>query len=280
MVLYTPEVVYEVQKIQFEILCEIERICRKHDIKYTLCGGTLLGAIRHKGFIPWDDDMDIDMSRSEYEKFLEVANIELNKKYFVQNYKSDKNCLNTPFTKIRKNGTIFESEGQRHLDRHKGIAIDIFPIDTVPENIVLRRVHKETIALLQKLVAIKLKYNYYNDNNFKKALKITGSLLLSGISIYRIGKVMENVMSFFNNTDSELVSNTYSRNFYDKLTFNKSIYESIIYLEFWQKKFPAPKQWETILQKFYGDYMTPPPEEERWNFQHNIIRISFEEETN
>ena len=96
----------EVQKHLFEILREFHRICKKHNIKYTLEGGTLLGAVKYGGFVPWDDDLDVVMLRDEYEKFLEVCKTELSDKFFIQNYNTEKEFpLN--FTKLRYNDTRY-----------------------------------------------------------------------------------------------------------------------------------------------------------------------------
>ena len=95
----------EIQLVQLQILTEFDRICKKNDINYQLFAGTLLGAVRHKGFIPWDDDVDVCMLRSEYDRFLEIAQQELDPDYFVQNTYTDPEYYNI-FTRIRKNGTV------------------------------------------------------------------------------------------------------------------------------------------------------------------------------
>ena len=93
----------KIQQIELDILLEVDRICKKHEIEYFLDFGTLLGAVRHSGFIPWDDDIDIGMTRDNYEKFLKIASSELKKDYFLQNVYTERE---TPFlySKIRKNG--------------------------------------------------------------------------------------------------------------------------------------------------------------------------------
>ncbi|MDI9487826.1 MAG: LicD family protein, partial [Bacillota bacterium] len=120
----------EVQKKLLMILIEFDRICRKHNIKYSLEGGTLLGAIKYKGFVPWDDDIDIVMERPEYERFLKVCKRELNEDYFLQNNRTVKHFpLN--YSKLHMNNTLYVQESTAFLNIHQGLFIDIFPVDKI-----------------------------------------------------------------------------------------------------------------------------------------------------
>ena len=120
------ENIKEMQKIELEMLLEVDRICKKFNIRYFLIAGTLLGAIRHKGFIPWDDDIDIIIPLNDYIKFCKVAEKELNKNYFLQNYKTDFTAM--WYTKIRKNNTTAIQANHKNKLHHQGIWIDIFPL--------------------------------------------------------------------------------------------------------------------------------------------------------
>ena len=121
-----------VQLTQLSIAKEIKRVCDKYGIEYILDSGTLLGAVRHRGFIPWDDDMDIAMTRENYDKFVSVAQTEFKDKYFLQTWETDKNCP-FPFAKVRLNGTSYVENVCEHADIHKGIYVDVFPYDVWPE---------------------------------------------------------------------------------------------------------------------------------------------------
>ena len=140
----------KIQLLQLEILKDVDRICRKHDIKYTLCGGSLLGAIRHKGFIPWDDDIDIAMLRKEYEKFLKICEQELDKeKYFVQTVDTDPE-YRWIYGKIILNGTTYVRAGQEAIKSHNGIFIDIFPRDGKLNNRMIGQIQSKCAYLLRK----------------------------------------------------------------------------------------------------------------------------------
>src|SRR5699024_7471673 len=132
----TGDEIKEVQKDQLDILIEFDRICKKNNIKYQLFAGTLLGAIRHKGFIPWDDDIDVCMLREDYEKFLNICNKDMKNEYFLQTYNSDTNYI-MQFAKLRKNNTIFLERVTANCDIHHGVYIDIFPLDDVRPNTLM-----------------------------------------------------------------------------------------------------------------------------------------------
>ena len=124
----------KVQLTELEILEKIDEICKKNNINYFLIGGTLLGDVRHKGFIPWDDDIDIGMLREDYEKFINVClkNGALGKDYYLHCNESDDDYF-IPFIKVKKNNTTFAEKNIENINTHKGIFLDIFPYDNVPK---------------------------------------------------------------------------------------------------------------------------------------------------
>lgn len=120
------------QLCELEILNEFVRVCERHNLRYFLVGGTLLGAVRHQGFIPWDDDIDVGMLREDYEKFSKIAQVELSEQYFYQSPQTDPHYFLT-YNKIRKHGTQVYEERFRNSNFHKGVFIDIFPLDFCPK---------------------------------------------------------------------------------------------------------------------------------------------------
>lgn len=139
-----------VQLIEVEMLIEIDRICRKCGIQYCISAGTQLGAVRHQGFIPWDDDADIAFLRPEYEKFRKACEEELDKEHFYfQDYR------NTPgyrwgYGKLRRKGTEFIRLNQEHMPYEQGIFVDIMPYDNVPDNYMSRKIHNFICFLYRK----------------------------------------------------------------------------------------------------------------------------------
>ncbi len=138
--------------IQLEMLLEIHRICCKHRIKYTIIGGTLLGAVRNGGFIPWDDDADVAMLRVDYEKFCNVCKRELDfKRFYLQNMDITKG-YRWGYAKLRRRNTLFVRENQEHMKYKQGVFVDIFPIDATPNNVLLREIHNFECFLVRKIL--------------------------------------------------------------------------------------------------------------------------------
>lgn len=131
----------KLQLIEVELLLEIDRICRENHIEYFLTFGTLLGAVRHKGYIPWDDDADLVMKRDQYKKFCKICKKELDtKRFFLQNYKTDP-YYRWGYAKLRRKGTQYIRAGQEAIKCMSGVSVDIFILDYVPDNYFFRMLH-------------------------------------------------------------------------------------------------------------------------------------------
>lgn len=151
----------KVWNVELNILKEVKRICEKHNIKYFAEGGTLLGAARHGGFIPWDDDIDVAMLRDDYNKFIEIAQSELPEHLFIQNSKTD--IRPNLFTKIRDSRTTWIPKGNDLKLKNYGIFIDIFPLDGCDNNIEQIRNDYFKLDLAHNELAFKELNNKYKD---------------------------------------------------------------------------------------------------------------------
>ena len=125
------ELLRKVQLTLLEIAVEIKRVCEENDIRYFLSDGTFLGAVRHQGFIPWDDDMDMGMLRADYEKFCRVAPKALKPEYCLESWNTDAG-YGLPFAKVMKRNTVYLESKKTTKMREKGFYIDIFPFDNAP----------------------------------------------------------------------------------------------------------------------------------------------------
>lgn len=147
----------ELQLIEIELLRVFIESCQKLSLKYYVIGGTLLGTVRHNGFIPWDDDVDVAMCRDDYEKWLkEAPKLIDSDKYFIQNNHSDR-YFPANFTKLRKNESTFIELPVKKLDIHHGIFIDIFPLDYYPEKNLLFLILKRGFLPVKLIEHIALK---------------------------------------------------------------------------------------------------------------------------
>lgn len=163
------EDVRKLQLIELEILLEVDRICRENNIEYFLLAGTLLGAVRHDGFIPWDDDLDIQMNRREYEKFCEVCKTKLNtEKFFLQNYETDLE-YRWGYAKVRRKGTEYLRLGQEAIKCFSGVSIDIFVYDNVPDSkmgrVIFYYLRRACIKTLYSVIGVT-----QDPNRFKRFL--------------------------------------------------------------------------------------------------------------
>lgn len=142
----------KLQKVELELLVEFDRICRKNGIKYSITGGTLLGAVRHGGFIPWDDDADVSMLRTEYEKFVRVCDSELDsERFYFQDIKRTKG-YRWGYGKLRRKNSSFIREHQEHMPYEQGIFMDIFPRDSVPDSLIYERIHNLDCFIVRKIL--------------------------------------------------------------------------------------------------------------------------------
>lgn len=141
----------QLQMIELEMLIEVDRICKKCNIKYNIIGGTLLGAVRHAGFIPWDDDADIAMLRTEYNRFKEVCAIELDHSRFYFQDADVTEGYRWSYGKLRRKNTLFLREHQEHMPYEQGVFIDIFPIDGVPDSYIFRALNGFHCLCIRKI---------------------------------------------------------------------------------------------------------------------------------
>lgn len=269
----------EVQRVELGILLEFDRICKKHDINYQLYAGTLLGAIRHKGFIPWDDDIDLAILRADYDKFLSVIKDELNSKYFFQTYETDPNYINR-FAKIRKNETVFMEKLVKGLDMHHGIYIDIFVYDNINLNSWKGKYQIWQLRSLDSFFKYRNKIRYqslapgFEKNKAKFKYKVIQALPITKL---RIDNFLSKLMTKFNHKETEYLANfSYpSKESLENFMMKRETLEDSILWEFEGYNFPIPRNYDEVLRRGYGDYMQLPDKQNRVS-HHNIVKIDLD----
>ncbi|MGB3161142.1 MAG: LicD family protein [Carnobacterium sp.] len=267
----------EAQEVQLEILLEFDRLCKKYGIQYQLFSGTLIGAIRHNGFIPWDDDIDVCMLREEYNRFLEVSIKELNKNYFLQNYHTDKN-FQSQYSKIRKNHTRYVENLVQDVNMHQGIFIDVFPYDHVRPKTLKGKAQRIAIDQLKLINYCRvMRVNDVEKNRVLRIAKKATYYILKVIPKSKMDRLITKLVCLFNNKEEKYVgelSISTSKHMYDSFVLKKEFFYDSIDWDFEGYKFPVPRAYDEILTKNYGNYMEMPPLNEQ-EPHHGIIEIKL-----
>lgn len=253
------------QKVLIELLSIFDKICKKYNIAYMLFAGTALGAVRHNGFIPWDDDLDIVMLRCDYDRFLEVAERELDiEKYYLQKEFS----AHWPmfFSKLRKNNTAcMERYIPKDKETHQGIYIDIFPCDNLSDNPILCKLQ----FLASKVVIAKSlnKRGYLTDSLLKKFfIFVCCCLPIKFMHRFACGCKIKNtkrVHTFFG------ASSKYEKSIYPREWMTETCLKP-----FECGEYPVSVQFDALLTQLYGDYMTPhTPDERKCKVHADLVDI-------
>lgn len=273
----------DIQKAEFKILGYFHKFCENHNLKYSLYGGTLLGSIRHKGFIPWDDDTDVMMKRDEFERFEKLF---LKSDYEREGYSYQTRKLipsyALAFSKIRTREINIRERVSKTQKGNYGPWLDIFPLDNVPDDEDLRRAQFKKVAFYNKLIRLfLLVYLKEEDKGLRKILK--GLVQWSNENLGRLYFFMPYIfrkrnhyMTMYNQVSTSHCADISYIFYKDYEDFSKQIFENqmmddLILGEFESGDFFIPRKYDEILTIMYGDYMELPPVEERK--QHNLEYI-------
>lgn len=250
----------EHQKALYILLQEFDRVCRELNITYFLFAGTLLGAVRHKGFIPWDDDLDVLMPRADYRRLLKEGPQILSERFFLQGEFSEHWPMF--FSKLRLNGTTcLEKYFPKDPQIHQGVYMDIFPCDNA-YNSKIGRIFQ--FACSKVVIAKGLYAEGYDTDSLLKKVFMTLCRLLPG-------KVFHKIVSGPRQTKKQVHCYLGGARKMGKSTFPAGWFAACRELPFEQGVYLAPAGCEDVLQVLYGDYMTIPPEEERKCKEHSIL---------
>lgn len=244
----------KVWNIELQMVEIFDKICKENDIKYSLSGGSLLGAIRHKGYIPWDDDIDIIMKRNDYNKFIEIAQKELKEPYFLQYYKTEKNYPRG-HAQLRNSNTTAIIIGDQYNKFNKGIFIDIFPLDNIPDD------EKERREFLEKISKYKEKLKFYYNIESKSKIKYYIKKIIRTVK-YKIINYNKQIEKYekeiqkYNNIETKQCGAVGFRP--KEFKYENSWLDDIIETQFETLKLNITKNYDELLTRQYGDYMKIP----------------------
>ena len=260
----------EIHKVELMILKDIDNLCQKHKLNYCLYCGTLLGSIRHKGFIPWDDDADIMMPLRDCRRFLSIAKTELKGRYFISEIRSDANAM-VPWTQIRREGTEYYPEEHRNIEYHKGISLDIYPLIGAYEGI-FGKLQVSAIDVQRALTGRNMRRaeNYKIIHRFVAARKIMDCmprwfLLMANSLIEALFWPDPDKHVSCGTVDAAKFSGKYLVRDWKEKTDG----------EFEGSKFPIPKEYDLFLRTMYGDYWKLPPEEKRVSHHADSVVVTI-----
>ncbi len=263
----------QVRLAQLDLLAELKRICDKNSISYCLVYGSLLGAVRHNGFIPWDDDVDVGMLRSEYERFIKVCSDDLDKDYALYDWNIDK-ASPLPFLKLKIRGTHYCEEMAKQAGINDEIFIDIFPFDNAPDNYVTQKIQSAKIWLFKKILLLRCGYNLDSDNIIKRVIYslIKATSMLRSIDHWKTACHRE--MIKYNTKDTRNVISLGGAYPYGKELKENSIIKETILHDFEDLKLSIPRQYNRYLSEIYGDYMQLPPISQQ-SGRHDVIKTDL-----
>lgn len=264
------DILVKVQKIQLEMAKDVKRICDENGIRYFLYRGTFLGAVRHKGVIPWDDDMDFGMLREDYEKFCAIANEKLDSQYCFQNWHTDENYA-LPFGKVRKRGTVFVESKCARLPEN-GIYIDIYPLDFAPADPGERKVLAGKLLHLFRIRLMKCGYTPWMEEETVIWKKRIGYLLYQFVSLFFSQKMLrdtyEKLVHAVPEGDTLYEQSALPIAYY----FDRQWCGELAEYPYEDTTFLGPQNYDAFLSSLYGDYMELPPADKREN-RHQIKEL-------
>lgn len=252
----------KLQLIELNILKRVTEICNQYGLRYYLLGGTFLGAVRHQGFIPWDDDIDIGMPRADFERFCEIVQETLEAPFGYASYRNNAEHIYFHPRIYNYNSRVIDRSGVEEKETHAWI--DIFPLDGMPKNGAVRKIYGGYLLFLRllfmysqfdKIVNVKLKNRVW----YEKVLIAIGKVIKFD-KILNTRKIMEKIDRTLQKYDYE--TSAYVGNFMGaykmKEVFPKKYYEETAEYSFEGMLCKAPENYDAVLSRMYGDYMTPP----------------------
>lgn len=266
------------QQFQLRLLERTDRICQELGIRYYMIGGTLLGAVRHGGFIPWDADIDIAMRRADYERFRQYWMEAESDDYFYQDHTTEPNHL-SPHALLRIKGThvvMNTRVSERYAAAEDGIYLDIFPLDEPPADKKKQDKQRKALLRIRRTIELKAAYTYgTSTGKLKRLAKKTVQLCLLPLSLTTLNKMLHKQMGKYTGCNSGCLVSMASHYSYWKQLMEDGIYGEPQRISFEGRQFYAPAQTDAYLKKIYGNYMELPPEEKRYSDLKTIAYIDY-----
>lgn len=258
------------------IMDEIHRVCEENQINYYIIGGTAIGAVRHKGFIPWDTDIDIAMRREDYERFLSIANEKLSHIYHCAYYKNSKNWYR-PHAVVFKTDTMIHWNKDVYLNKKEcPVYVDVMPLDYAPLSLEDKKKQEDDIKKKRYFQKRRECVLYKRNSCIERLLKKSYSYFLRLHSEQKFNESLDAVMRRYSNKKTGEICSMASHYSYTKQCMDVNIYGKPRLYSFEGREYYGPEKMDAYLTKIFGDYMKLPPEDKRTEYLDHIGHIDFD----
>lgn len=267
----------KLQLLELDILKQVTELCNRHGLRYYLLGGTFLGAVRHQGFIPWDDDIDIGMPRNDFELFCQIVQEQLKPPLGFVSYKNNGEHIYFHPRIYNFNSRVIDRSGVEEKETYAWI--DVFPMDGMPGNAIIRKIYGFYLLFLRllfmysqfdKIVNVNLKNRVW----YERVLIAIGKVVKFDkiLNTHKIMDKIDRTMRKYDFDTSEYVGN-FMGAYKMKEIFPKKYYEETAEYSFEGLLCPAPKNYDAVLSQIYGDYMTPPEKSMQNKHSTEVIEV-------